>query len=85
MNKFWKWYDNLNEPKRFFFAIFVLCSPVHISSIMGSHDPRYYLLMGLMIPIMATRIFYQIKSDILDNIQRSKDQLRDEKIKKLGV
>jgi hypothetical protein len=61
MNKFWKWYDNLNEPWRFLFAIFVLCSPLHIGNLMGQFDSKYFLLIGMMLPIMVTRIIYNAK------------------------
>jgi hypothetical protein len=51
LNQFWTWYDNLKEPWRMLFAVFVICSPMHIGAFTGN-----YFIFGLIIPIMISKI-----------------------------
>ena len=41
INQFWTWYDNLKEPWRFLFAIFILCLPMHIAAFTGYYNYPY--------------------------------------------
>ena len=50
--KFWTWYDNIPEPWRFLFMLFVLSLPLHVMSL--THQPLWLLLM---IPILGTRMW----------------------------
>jgi hypothetical protein len=56
MNKFWNWYDNLKEPWRLLFAVFVLMSPLHISALYHNTNLKYVML--LTIPIMISWLCY---------------------------
>lgn len=53
VGKFWSWYDNLKEPRRFFFMIIVLALPLHISSLTNNH-----LWMSLFLPIVISKWWY---------------------------
>lgn len=62
MIKFWKYYDSLREPKRFFFAI-LMCLPI----IVGSFFIQNNLYVGLSLILLEgvliiSRVFYQIKN-----------------------
>ena len=56
MNKFWKWYDEMEEPWRMLFGVGVVCSPLHISAYTGIH-----WILFLLLPIIASRMLYSFK------------------------
>jgi hypothetical protein len=58
IDRFWGWYDNMDEPYRFLFAIVVLSSPLHISTLSGN-----FLWMSLFLPILITRWFWLNKNN----------------------
>lgn len=58
-NKFWTWYDNMNEPYRFLF-MFVICSPFFVGEfLIQSHQNLGLALMSLIIPIVLSRICFK--------------------------
>lgn len=52
LNRFWTWYDKIQEPWRFFFAIFVLCLPMHIGSLTG----HFAIGACFMLPILFSKM-----------------------------
>ena len=56
MKKFWTWYDNIKEPWRMLFGVFVICSPMHIGNFTG----HYIIGLLIMIPIIS-KIIYDLK------------------------
>lgn len=63
MIKFWTWYDNMKEPKRFFFAIFILCSPILVGNffIQTKYQPLEIGLIIFQMFIIISRMRYQFK------------------------
>ena len=63
IERFWNWYDNIEEPYRFAFAMFFLCSPFIVgNAIVDKHRIIGSILMLLEIPIVASRIHYTMKN-----------------------
>lgn len=52
INQFWNWYNTMQEPWRMIFAVFILCSPLHIGALTG----HYLLGVCVMLPILFSKI-----------------------------
>lgn len=65
--KFWDWYNKLQEPYRFLFAMFVLMLPLHI----GAFTNHYVIGASIMMFIILSKIvseYYKYKYDKGNNI-----------------
>ena len=59
LNQFWKWYNQMPEPWRFLFAIFILCSPIHIGIMTG----HYIIGVIITTSIVFSKILTQNAND----------------------
>jgi len=57
IKQFWSWYNKMKEPWRMLFAVFILCSPMHIGNLTGN----FLLGASLMIPILLSKLISEWK------------------------
>jgi len=57
IKQFWVWYNKMKEPWRMLFAVFILCSPMHIGNLTGN----FLLGASLMIPILLSKLISEWK------------------------